>query len=1006
MKNKLVKRAVFGSFPLEKYPFPVFVCDKSGWLILVNKSLLDQLGVAQNDLTGRSMTDLLENPAQWESIRSLSEQEGEDPGRAEKIIFELSSLIIFELDCTVQFHTTPENNFFVFWVKDIHKRQFGFQSSGRETSPAADPQISNETEAGYRLIFNLSPLPVWIHRLEDFQIMDVNEEAILFYGYSREEFLGMTAKELRPPSEISKLKAAHQNLDRNLKRFRFGTYTHRKKNGELVRMEVIGSRISYQDEECMIISCWDVTVKESQLLAIQEYARKLRFSTELSKIGYWLTELKSGQLHWSDEVYAIWGRNKEDFPVSFETFFESVFPEDREKFLEARDQALQDRQDFNFAHRIIMPDLSLKWVLERGKLIFGEDGEPMLFEGAVQDIDAYKTLELRIRNILQSISDAFYAVDEQWKFTYFNKEAENLLKKREDEVLGRNIWEVFPQALGTPLEQIFREVRETGISASFEYLFPGDGAWYEINAYPSTGGVSAYFKNIDERKKNAEELARAYEERNSILESIGDGFIAIDSNWKVNYWNKMAERLLGKNRGGVLDHDFREIHVGLENTNFYGYMYRAIEEGKALEIEEYFREIGLWLEISLYPSRNGLAIYFKDVTERNKAFEQIKLSNERFEKITEVTHDAIWDWDIKNASIYYGKGFENIFGYDLSLVPPSLDFWSSGIHPEDIDRISASLRSALDDPSVEFWFDEFRFKLANGEDYAFVIDRGVVLRDESGQAYRMLGSLADITDRINYENSLRENNLKLARYTRELEQSNWELEQIAFVTSHDLQEPLRMITGFLSQLERRYQNQLDDKAHQYIRLAMGGSQRMKQIISDLMEYSRASKSLDEKTDVCLSNILEEYGLIRQKVILDKKVKIILINDLVFLSFRLSVTQVFHNLLDNAIKYSRSGEAPVIEIDAWEKEGFYYFSVKDNGIGIDPLYFGKIFEMFQRLHASDMYSGTGIGLAITKKLIENMGGEIWLESQEGVGTTFYFKLPKYSQNLLEKERLKL
>lgn len=993
MKKKLVKRSAFGIFSLEKYPFPVFVCDKPGQVILVNRSLLGELGVAQNELTGRSVPDLLENPARWESIRNLTGQEEEDPGRAEKIIFDVGSSVIYELDCIVQFHTAPENDFFVFWVKDIHKRQFGSQSSDKKILPVADPLISNETETGYRLIFNVSPLPMWIHRLEDFQILDVNEEAILFYGYSREEFLGMTAKELRPPSEIPKLMAAHLNLDRNLKRFRFGIYTHRKKNGELVRMEVFGSRISYQGEECMIISCWDVTAKESQLLAIQEYARKLKFSTELSKIGYWQSDLRSGQLHWSDEVYAIWNRKKEDFPVSFESFFETVFPEDRQKFLEVRDQALADRQDFNFVHRIIMPDASLKWVLEKGRLIFGEGGEPMLFEGAVQDIDAYKTLELQISNILQSISDAFYALDEQWNFTYFNKEAENLLKKREEEVLGKSIWEVFPQAIGTTLEENYRRVSETGISVTFEYLFPNEGGWYEINAYPSTGGVSAYFKNVDERKKTAEELAQAFEERNSILESIGDGFIAIDRNWKVTYWNKMAERLLGKNRAGVLGHDLREIYEKLESTNFYLYLYRVMEEGKALDMEEYFREIGLWLEISVYPSHKGLAVYFKDVTERNRALEQIKLANERFEKITEVTHDAIWDWDIKNESIYYGKGFETIFGYDLTCVPPSLDFWSDRIHPEDIDRINASLQSALDDVNAEIWFDEYRFKLAKAEGYAFVIDRGMILRDKSRQAYRMVGSMADITYRINYDNSLRENNLKLAQYTRELERSNWELEQIAFVTSHDLQEPLRMISGFLSQLERKYSHRLDDKAMQYIRLAIGGSQRMKQIISDLMEYSKASKSLEEKSDVRLSDILKEYVLLREKNISDKKVRTILINDLVFLSFRSSITQVFHNLLDNAIKYSKSGEAPVIELAAWEKEGFYYFSVKDNGIGIDPLYFGKIFEMFQRLHAGGKYSGTGIGLAITKKLIENMGGEIWLKSQEEVGTTFYFKLPQ-------------
>ena len=226
-----------------------------------------------------------------------------------------------------------------------------------------------------------------------------------------------------------------------------------------------------------------------------------------------------------------------------------------------------------------------------------------------------------------------------------------------------------------------------------------------------------------------------------------------------------------------------------------------------------------------------------------------------------------------------------------------------------------------------------------------------------------------------------------------LQTKNEELAQYAYIASHDLQEPLRMISSFMDKLKRKYEDRLDDKALQYIHYARDGAQRMKQIILDLLLYSKTNKQSEELEDVNLNEIVFEYTHLRSKLIAEKKAAItykVLPN---LHTYRAPITQVIHCLLDNALKYVKENVPPRIQIHANEKETVWEFSVKDDGIGIDEKFHDKIFVIFQRLHNRNPYDGTGIGLSIAKRSVEYLGGEIWLESKPGEGTTFYFTIAK-------------
>lgn len=263
-----------------------------------------------------------------------------------------------------------------------------------------------------------------------------------------------------------------------------------------------------------------------------------------------------------------------------------------------------------------------------------------------------------------------------------------------------------------------------------------------------------------------------------------------------------------------------------------------------------------------------------------------------------------------------------------------------------------------------------------------------------GKAVRLYGSFQDVTNVKTTELELKELYENLRIYARQLELSNADLERFAYVASHDLQEPLRMISSFMTLLEKKYQDKLDDKARQYIHFAVDGAKRMRQIILDLLEFSRFGGKEGEPEVIDLNELIVEFNLLRRRLLHDKSATIHCDTLPVIRAHRAPVTMVFHNLIDNALKYARVGVNPEIWVSYKDFDDRWQFSVKDNGIGIEPEYFEKIFVIFQRLQRHESLPGSGMGLAIAKRVVESYNGEVWLESTPNEGSTFYFTIPKH------------
>lgn len=244
--------------------------------------------------------------------------------------------------------------------------------------------------------------------------------------------------------------------------------------------------------------------------------------------------------------------------------------------------------------------------------------------------------------------------------------------------------------------------------------------------------------------------------------------------------------------------------------------------------------------------------------------------------------------------------------------------------------------------------------------------------------------------------ALKKANLELKKQSKALKQSNDDLEQFVYIVSHDLQEPLRMITSFMALLEKKYAHYLDEKARQYIFYATDGASRMRRMLMDLLEYSRASRSNLETEPVDMNALLQEVILSHNVVIQESKAEITVDHLPTIQTSRTPLLQVVQNLLANALRYVAPGVSPKVRVHAVETPSEWQFSVSDNGIGIASENFDKIFVIFQRLNLNEpRYAGTGLGLAIAKKIIERLGGKIWVESVVGEGSTFTFTIPKHS-----------
>ncbi len=461
--------------------------------------------------------------------------------------------------------------------------------------------------------------------------------------------------------------------------------------------------------------------------------------------------------------------------------------------------------------------------------------------------------------------------------------------------------------------------------------------------------------------------------------------------------NISAERQYQYTRDEFLKMSFADLFVDSDFKKFVQLLpihqkefkvHKSIWTNIKKDKEKFFAE--LYVSEIKYNHSTIKTIALIDVTQHALAELDNKNRNYKYRFLTEESFDAIWDWDLLKDELTWNESAKKMFEIESSDQIDPKGWWTSNLHPDDKERVLEKLNTHLKE-RIPKWRDEYRFKTALGN-YKYISDRGYLVFDEKNVPIRMIGAMQDISGIKSHEMELQNLNNSLERRARELAESNAELERFAYVASHDLQEPLRMISSFLQLLEKKYKEKLDNKAHEYIAYAVDGAERMKKLILDLLEYSRVNTTNLQKEEVDLNNVLANILFTYNNQLAQTNGSISCTVMPVVKGNKTQLLQVFQNLIGNAFKY-RSEAPPNIKISSEEENTFYKFSIADNGIGIDPKFYNKIFIIFQRLHTRESYSGTGIGLSICKKIVEKHGGKLWVKSAIGQGSTFYFTLPK-------------
>ena len=659
-----------------------------------------------------------------------------------------------------------------------------------------------------------------------------------------------------------------------------------------------------------------------------------------------------------------------------------------------------------------------RYITKKGKIVWlSWTASPVLEHGMIYTVAKNITEEKKLRELNSEVGRLLKIGG--WEFDivnetlYWSNEVHQLHKTDPNSFLPSldtaiNFYRAdFRQTVSLNLEECIK----TGESFDFEAIIvTAEKKELWVRAYGNSEFVDGKckrlygsFQDIHERKLAAIKLEKSlnalrdykfsldqsaiisFTDKKGVIISVNDNFCNI-SKYK-------REEIVGKTHRIINSHyHSKEVFSDLWKTIASGNVWRGELKNKKKDGSYFWADTTIvpFLDKKKKPTRY-LAIRF-DITERKKSEQIVIKSNERFEKVTEATNDTIWDWDIVQKTFYRSKAIEKSFKPEVSNLLTTTDFWKDNIHPDDRKKTQNSLDDAIADPLCNRWEQEYRI-INYQEEIIYVIDRSVIIRDEDGKAIRMVGAMTDTSEQKQLDLKLSDVNEALQRHMIELERSNEELEQFAFVASHDLQEPLRMVSSFMDLLKRKYGDQFDEKGHQYIHFATDGAKKMKQIILDLLDYSRAGKVIEEPITFDLNKTLEEYKILRRKIIEEKKV--IILNDSLPLvtTFKVPLTQAIHSILDNAIKYSKEDVQPKIEICVKENDKDWIIEVKDNGIGIDKHFFKKIFIIFQRLHDKDKYEGTGIGLSIAKKNIESCNGKIWVESTVNKGSTFSFTINK-------------
>ncbi|MCW6049065.1 PAS domain S-box protein [Lyngbya sp. CCAP 1446/10] len=773
--------------------------------------------------------------------------------------------------------------------------------------------------------------------------------------------------------------------------------------------------------------------------------------TEASPMGIFYTDALGDCLYVNERWCQISGMTCDE--ALGKGWLQGIHPDDRQRVCAEWYSAAQQKLPFTSEYRFQGIDRTkISWVLGQAVGKIGENGE-VNYVGTITDITERKqveeenrllneTLENRVAEriakmeishhnlpeeiayreriaitlleltqlqnaILNSTHYTIISTDPDGTIKTFNRAAQQLLGYSPEEVVGKvtpaiihdplevdKRAEVLSQQLGVKIEpgmEVFVALPRRGIADQNEWTYiRKDGSRFPVQLsvtalFDPEGNITGFLaigQDISDRKQAEKELR----DLTAAMQNAVEGISRVDIEGRYVNVNRAYAHRCGYKPEEMIGMEWQlTVHPGDVEMLLCAYQ-EMLTSGK-VEVEArgvrkngsfFYKQVTMVKAWDAQGIFNGNHCFMKDITERKLTETALQESEFKYRQIVELAEEGIWVIDGNALTTYVNHAMARMLGYsELEMFGrPLLDFMDEQEKQQALDHVERHKQGIGEQ-------HEFKFKSKDGKDIWTDMSTSPVM-DSQGNLLSCCALVYNITHRKAAEQ-------QMLQLTEDLKRSNEELEQFAYVASHDLQEPLRAVTSYAQLLAQRYQGNLDAKADKYIHYIVDGATRMQQLINDLLAYSRLGTRCKE-FELADCNAAVNQSLSNLQIAIAETKAVITCDAMpTVMADEFQLVQLFQNLISNGIKFCRE-DIPLIQIAAQRQEGEWLLSVRDNGIGIDPEYADRIFIIFQRLHSRREYSGTGIGLAMCKRIVERHGGRIWVESQEEKGAIFYFTIP--------------
>ena len=861
-----------------------------------------------------------------------------------------------------------------------------------------------ESEKRYSTLINSSPDGILL--IQDNNVVFSNKKLREMTGYGEIDLKTLNLFDLIPKDQLLNLFKKYEESRRDKKTPPVSQLQIKKKSGGSILVEVNINRIEFNGNPADLLFIRNI----SERMNLEDSLRELEgtYSDIVEESNDGIIILKGMSVAYANKrVLEMTGYSLDQIGSNVLKF---INPKQVKKIANifrrrmAGDKDVPSTYELEMVHKdghIIPVEVSaikIEYQGEPGDVVFFRD-----ITDRKQAEEKIKAEQQKYQNVVENIEEGLFTLNKKGYLTYANPEASvKITGYTSEELIGMYMGKMMeiktaPSVLST-LGQCFRGKSVHNFEAELKKK-DGTFAPMEVSLTPKmvNGKLTEIFgiiRDITDRKKAEEKIKTEQQKYQNVVENIGEGLFVTDKIGNITYVNPKAERMSGYKAEELIGIHFTAIVPKEIQKIVLPGIQKMLKGGSISGIESKFLKkdgTQIFIEITITPEMKdgkieGILGVIRDITERKHSEDALRESEEKYSTLVEMSDDGI-------ALIQRGKvifanpsalnmfGFngsevigKNIFGLLSGLLSEQLKAMSE----DEVQMVTKTLLGASKGWAKSHSY-QVRTKKRSGEViWVDIRDNSIIYKGENA----VLLLLGDITERKHQEEKLR-------KTIEDLERSNKELGQFAYIASHDLQEPLRLIGSYVQLLSIRYKGKLDSDADEFIDYAVEGAKSLRDRINSLLEYSRVgTKGKPLKPTDCEAVL--EMALENLTILIEKSGAVVTHDPMPkVVADGAQIVSVFQNLIENAIMYCDENQ-PLIHISARKKDDEWVFSVKDNGIGIEWDYRKYIFLIFRVLDKER--SGTGTGLAVCKKIVERHGGRIWMESKPGSGSTFYFTIP--------------